>query len=58
MKPTNPFKPNLISIIFKNSVRTSMKTQHFTIIKINLLIFLQKIIAAYSESHIKLTNTL
>jgi hypothetical protein len=31
----NPLKPKLAKIIFKNSVRTAKKTQHFTITKIN-----------------------
>jgi hypothetical protein len=34
----NPLKSKLIQIIFKNSVRTAKKTQHFTITKINWLI--------------------
>jgi hypothetical protein len=27
--------PKLVKIIFKNSVRTSIRTQHFTVTKIN-----------------------
>jgi hypothetical protein len=33
----NPLKPKLVYILFKNSVRTSKRTQHFTITKINWL---------------------
>jgi hypothetical protein len=33
----NILKPKLVYIIFKDSVRTSNKTQHFTITKINWL---------------------
>jgi hypothetical protein len=33
----NPLKPKLVQIIFKNSVRTSKKTPHFTMTKINWL---------------------
>jgi len=33
----NPLKPKLVQIIFKNSVRTSKRTPHFTITKINWL---------------------
>jgi hypothetical protein len=33
----NPLKPKLVQILFKNSVRTAKKTQHFTITKINWL---------------------
>jgi hypothetical protein len=47
-------KPKLIQIIFKNSVRTAKKTQHFTIIKISWLTLFKEIIAVYSENH---TNT-
>jgi hypothetical protein len=32
-----PLKPKLVKIIFKNSVRTSKRTPHFTITKINWL---------------------
>jgi hypothetical protein len=33
----NPLKPKLVYILFKNSVRTSKRTPHFTITKINWL---------------------
>jgi hypothetical protein len=34
----NPLKPKLVEIIFKNTVRTAKKTQHFTIKNFNLFI--------------------
>jgi hypothetical protein len=33
----NPLKPKLVYILFKNAVRTSKRTLHFTITKINWL---------------------
>jgi hypothetical protein len=45
-------------IIFKYSVRTAKKTQHFTIKKINRLTLFKEIIAVYSENHTKHINTL
>jgi len=33
----NPLKPKLVYILFKNPVRTSKRTPHFTITKINWL---------------------
>jgi hypothetical protein len=50
----NYLKPKLAEILFKNSVRTSKKTQHFTITKINWLTLFKEIIAVYTE---KYTNT-
>jgi hypothetical protein len=50
----NPLKPHLV---FKNSVRTAKKTQHFTITKINWLMLFKKIIVVYSENHNKPINT-
>jgi hypothetical protein len=50
-------KPKLVYIIFKNSVRTTKKTIHFTITNINWLMLFKEIIAVYSENHTKLTNT-
>jgi hypothetical protein len=41
---------------FKNSVRTSKKTQHFTIKKINWLMLYREIIAVYSEIYKKQVN--
>jgi hypothetical protein len=43
----------LIQIILKLSVRISMKTQHFSITKINLLMLFEEIIPVYSENHKK-----
>jgi hypothetical protein len=45
-------------MIFKNSVRTAKKTQHFTITKINWLTLFKEIIAVYSENHMKPIDTL
>jgi hypothetical protein len=42
--------------IFKNSVRTAKKTQHFTITKINWLTLFKEIIAVYCENHMKQIN--
>jgi hypothetical protein len=36
-KCINPLKPKLVYMLFKNSVRTSKRTPHFTITKINWL---------------------
>jgi len=44
-------------MLFKNSVRTSKRTPHFTITKINWLTLFKEIIAVYSENHTKPTNT-
>jgi hypothetical protein len=40
-------------MLFKNSVRTSKRTPHFTITKINWLTLFKEIIAVYSENHSK-----
>jgi hypothetical protein len=40
-------------MLFKNSVRTSKRTLHFTITKINWLMLFKEIIAVYSENHEK-----
>jgi hypothetical protein len=50
-------KPKLVYLIFKNSVRTAKKTQHFTITKVNWLTLFKEIIAVYSENHMKHINT-
>jgi hypothetical protein len=52
----NPLKPKLDYIIFKNSVCTAKKTQHFTITKINWLTLFKEIIAVYNENHTKHIN--
>jgi hypothetical protein len=44
-------------ITFKNPVRTSKRTPHFTITKINWLTLFKGIIAIYSENHAKPINT-
>jgi hypothetical protein len=50
----NPLKPKLIQIIYKDSVRTTKKTQFFTITKISWLMLFREIIAVYSENHTKM----
>jgi hypothetical protein len=40
----NPLKPKLVKTVFKNSVRTSKRTPHFTITKINWLTLFKEII--------------
>jgi hypothetical protein len=44
-------KLKLVQIIFKNSVRASKRTPHFTITKINWLMLVKKVISVYDESH-------
>jgi hypothetical protein len=44
-------------MLFKNPVRTSKRTPHFTITKINWLTLFKEIIAVYSENHAKPINT-
>jgi hypothetical protein len=44
-------------MLFKNSVRTSKRTPHFTITKINWLMLFKEVIAVYSENHTKPINT-
>jgi hypothetical protein len=52
----NPLKPKLFQITFKNSVRTSQRTPHFTVTKINWLTLFKEIITVYSENHTKRTT--
>jgi hypothetical protein len=44
-------------MLFKNSVRTSKRTPHFTITKINWLTLFKEIIAVYSENHAEPIHT-
>jgi hypothetical protein len=44
-------------MLFKNSVRTSKRTPHFTITKINWLMLFKEIIAVYTENHTKHINS-
>jgi hypothetical protein len=44
-------------MLFKNPVRTSKRTPHFTITKINWLTLFKEIIAIYSENGTKSINT-
>jgi hypothetical protein len=53
----NPLKPKLIQIIFKNSVRTSKRTQSVTITNTNLLKLFKEIIAAYVEKNTEPIST-
>jgi hypothetical protein len=41
---------------FKNPIRTSKKTPHFTITKINWLTLFKEIIPVYGENHTKPTG--
>jgi hypothetical protein len=52
-----PLQPKLVYIIFKNPVRTSKRTPHFTITEINWLTLFKEIIAAYRKNHTKPINT-
>jgi hypothetical protein len=44
-------------MLFKNPARTSKRTPHFTIAKINWLTLFKEIIAVYSKSDTKYINT-
>jgi hypothetical protein len=44
-------------MLFKNSVRTSKRTPHFTITNIKWLTLFKEITAVYSENHAKPINT-
>jgi hypothetical protein len=44
-------------MLFKNPVRTSKRTPHFTITKINWLTLFKEIAAVYSESYMKFIDT-
>jgi hypothetical protein len=43
-------------MLFKNPVRTSKRTPHFTITEINWLTLFKEIIAVYSENHAEPIN--
>jgi hypothetical protein len=53
----NPLKMKLVYIIFKNSARTSMRTPHLTITKINWLTPFKEIFAVYAKNDTKPINT-
>jgi hypothetical protein len=58
----NALKPRLFSMVFKNSVRTSKRTPHFTITNISFFTLFKEVITVYYEKHarpiaIKLTVT-
>jgi hypothetical protein len=44
-------------MLYKNPVRTSKRTPHFTITKINWLTLFKEIIAVHNEDHTKHINT-
>jgi hypothetical protein len=46
----NPLKPKLVKIIVKNSVRTSKRTQHFAITRIDLLMLFKVILPVYTDN--------
>jgi hypothetical protein len=52
----NDTKPKLFQMIFKNSVRTSKRTPHFTITKINWLMLFKEIITVYTDNHAEPIN--
>jgi hypothetical protein len=54
--PINTFKQKLIQTIFKNSVHTAKKTQHFTMTKINWLTLFKEIITVCTENRTKPIN--
>jgi hypothetical protein len=53
----NPLKPKLVSLIFKNSVRTSKRTPYLTITWIKWLTLFKEIIAVHIEYQTELINT-
>jgi hypothetical protein len=53
----NPLNPKLIWLVFKNSVRTSKRTPHFTITETNWLTPFKVIITVYTQNFIKPINT-
>jgi hypothetical protein len=46
-------KTKLVCILFKNPVRNSKGTPHFTITKINWLTLFEEVIAVYTENRAK-----
>jgi hypothetical protein len=51
-----PLKTKLVWMLFKNSVRTSKRTPHFTITNINWVMVFKELIAVYSENHTEPIN--
>jgi hypothetical protein len=47
----------LVQIVLKNSVRTSKRTQHLAITRINQLLLFEEIIAVYTENRTQPLNT-
>jgi hypothetical protein len=56
VQPVDTILPELTRLI-KNSVRTSKRTPHFTITKINWLMLFKEIIDDCAENDTKLINT-
>jgi hypothetical protein len=54
---TKPFKPQPVQKLFKTSVRTAKKTQHFTVTTVKWLTLLKEIIAVCTKNHTKCINT-
>jgi hypothetical protein len=57
VKVIDHLKTKPVYILFKNPVRTSKRTRHFTITTINWLTLFKEIIAVYSENQAKPINT-
>jgi hypothetical protein len=57
-KPRKPvcLKSTIVFKILKDSVRTSKRTQHFTITKINWLTLFKEITAVYTENRMESIN--
>jgi len=45
-------------MLFKNSVRTSKRTPHFTITNIDMLMLFKETIPVYSDNHTESTVTI
>jgi hypothetical protein len=58
LRTINPLSPNLIQIIFKNSVPTSMKTHRASTINIIWLMMFREINYVCAENHTKPINSL
>jgi hypothetical protein len=52
----SPLKMNLVLIIFKNLVRTSKRTPHFTIKNISWLTLFKEVITVYTKNRTKFIN--
>jgi hypothetical protein len=54
----NPLKTEFFTILYKDSVRTSQETHHFTATKPNRLMLLGETFVTYCENHTEHTNAL